>query len=85
MRFRLLSLISSLAPFALADIKFISPPSGGSVPAGVLSVQWEDSGSGTPLSSLANYQLFLMAGGNDDSTSVRPLVFRKRNDEKMLI
>ena len=70
MHFRLLSLISSLAPLALADVKFTSPPSGGSVPAGVLNVQWEDSGSGTPLSSLVNYQLFLMAGGNDASTAV---------------
>ncbi|KAI9699194.1 MAG: hypothetical protein M1820_007273 [Bogoriella megaspora] len=70
MRFRLLSLIASLAPCVLADVEFITPAPGKGYPAGALSVSWQDSGSGTPLSELTNPVIYLMAGGNDDSSAI---------------
>lgn len=55
-----------LASFACADIQFTSPAAGGTLPAGKpITAKWKDSGSGTPLTDLKTYTLFLCAGGND--------------------
>lgn len=72
MLIRLLLLLGALAPYVLADVEFTTPSAGGTVPGGsTLKVAWKDSGSGPALSSLQTYQLFLCAGGNDDSSFVR--------------
>lgn len=72
MLIRLFLLLASVAPYALADIKFTSPDAGGIVAGGsTLSVQWKDSGSAPPISDLQTYQLFLCAGGNDANSFVR--------------
>ena len=73
MLIRLLLLLGALAPYALADVEFTTPEAGGTIAGGsTLKVEWKDSGSGPKLSSLQTYQLFLCAGGNDDSSFVRP-------------
>ena len=70
MYLRLLPLLAAALPLTLADVQFTSPAAGASVASGTISVEWKDSGVAPPISGLAGYQLFLMAGGNDDTTSV---------------
>ena len=70
MLIRLLSILVATAPHAFADIRFTSPAANALVPLGAISVKWVDSGVAPSVSDLAGYQLFLMAGGNDDSKSV---------------
>ena len=71
MLIRLLTLLASVAPWALADVEFTSPAAGASVKGGsTISVQWKDSGSQPPLSDLKSYTLFLCAGGNDAASFV---------------
>lgn len=72
MLIRLFVLLAAVAPYALADIKFTSPSAGATVQGGsVIKVQWKDSGTSPSISDLQAYQLFLCAGGNDDTSFVR--------------
>lgn len=72
MLLNLLYLLAALAPSALADVKFITPAAGASIPAGgTFAVEWKDSGSAPSIADLASYQLFLCAGGNDATNFVR--------------
>ena len=74
MLIRLLLLLGAVAPYALADVEFTTPSEGGTVAGGsTLKVEWKDSGTAPPISSLQTYQLFLCAGGNDDTSFVRQL------------
>ena len=67
---RLLSLVA-LLPLALADVEFSSPSAGESIPAGSnIFIKWTDHHGGTPISELSGYTIFLIAGGDSDSTSV---------------
>jgi hypothetical protein len=70
MRCSLLSLLL-LSPLAFADVEFISPAAGASIPAGAIVVRWEESGIAPKISTLASYTLQLMVGGNDAETAVR--------------
>ena len=71
MLLNLLYLVAALAPSALADVKFITPAAGASIPAGgTFAVEWKDSGSAPSIADLASYQLFLCAGGNDATNFV---------------
>ena len=71
MQFRLLALLAAITPFALADIEFTSPTAGAKLTGGgSISIEWQDSGSAPSISDLTTYQLFLCAGGNDDTTFV---------------
>ena len=71
MLIRLLLLLGVLAPYAAADVEFTTPSAGGTVAGGsTLKVAWKDSGTSPPISSLQTYQLFLCAGGNDESSFV---------------
>ena len=55
-----------------ADVEFTSPAPGDKATAGsAITVEWDDGNGKTPLAKLAGYQIFLVAGGNSDSTSVR--------------
>ena len=66
-----LTLLACIAPLALADVQFTSPPAGGSIKGGsTISVQWKDSGTLPAITDLKTYQLFLCAGGNDPSSFV---------------
>lgn len=67
----LLTLLAALSPFALADVQFTSPAAGATIPAGALTITWKDSGVAPAISTLQSYQLFLMVGGNDDSTMLQ--------------
>ena len=60
------------ASTAFADIRFLTPAAGATVQgAGALQVSWEDSGNEPALEDLTTYQLFLCAGGDDDSSIVQ--------------
>ena len=62
-----------LVAFAYADVKFTAPAAGGTIKvAPQITVQWTDDTTGkTPLADLVGYQVFLMAGGAQESNSVR--------------
>ncbi|KAL9527403.1 Cell wall synthesis protein [Sphaerulina musiva] len=66
----LLPVIATLAATVLADVKFTSPAPGASIPAGTLTVKWEESGDTPKISDLSTYTLQLMVGGNTDASSV---------------
>lgn len=75
MLLNLLYLLAALPPSALADVKFITPAAGASIPAGgTFAVEWKDSGSAPSIADLASYQLFLCAGGNDATNFVCDLL-----------
>lgn len=70
-RIPLYSLLAALAPFALANVKFIAPEAGEELTGGgAISIEWEDSGSGPSVEDLTTYQLFLCAGGNTEGSFV---------------
>jgi len=55
----------AIAPLALADVQFVSPAAGVSVPGGTaFSVTWSDSGTAPSISDLTAFQLFLFTGSN---------------------
>lgn len=72
-------ILRSLFPFAtlfaiaLADVEITTPAAGSSVTGLTLDVAWKDSGKQPPIADLANYQMFLCAGGNEDTNYVRSL------------
>lgn len=66
----LLCLMLCLASFACADVKFTQPEAGANLTAGLIEVEWEDSGISPPISELTQYTLSLMVGGNDDADMV---------------
>ncbi|EXJ59570.1 hypothetical protein A1O7_03716 [Cladophialophora yegresii CBS 114405] len=53
--------------FVRADVQVVSPQAGDTITGLNLAIQWKDSGEAPAISQLANYQLFLCAGGNDES------------------
>jgi hypothetical protein len=63
-------LLATLVPCVFADVKFISPAAGATVTAPTISIEWEDSGNPPQIADLASYQLFLCAGGNEQSSFV---------------
>ncbi|EXJ66991.1 uncharacterized protein A1O5_09637 [Cladophialophora psammophila CBS 110553] len=63
-------LAAAILPFACADVQVIAPQPGDTITGLNLQIQWKDSGNSPPLSQLANYQLFLCAGGNVDSSYI---------------
>lgn len=73
MLIRSLFLLTALAPFAIADVQFVSPAAGNSIPGGgkTLSVTWKESGDDPAISSFTTYTLFLCAGGNDPESQVQ--------------
>lgn len=84
--FAILPLLATLTPFALADIEFVSPAAGGTLPYGALSIQWKDSGSSPKLSSLNTYVLELVLGGNEaGADTVGPDWVDRRWRAKVLI
>ncbi|KAH0835114.1 hypothetical protein AYO21_09708 [Fonsecaea monophora] len=60
----------AIIPFTRADVQVVAPQPGDSITGLNLQIQWKDSGNSPPLSQLANYQLFLCAGGNDESAYI---------------
>ncbi|KAJ9611082.1 Cell wall synthesis protein kre9 precursor [Cladophialophora chaetospira] len=56
-----------LLSFSRADVQVVSPQAGDTITGLNLEIQWKDSGKTPPIAQLANYQLFLCAGGNDES------------------
>lgn len=72
MSIRFLTFLALLAHTILADVKFVTPAPGASLPGGgkAISVSWVDSGEDPPLASVTTYTLFLCAGGNEPGTYV---------------
>lgn len=70
---RCFTLLALIAPVVFADVKFVTPATGASIPGGgkTISVSWADSGEDPPLASLTTYTLFLCAGGNEAASQVR--------------
>lgn len=67
-----LLLCAPVLPLVFADIQFTSPAAGATLQAGKpITAKWQDSGSGTALTDLKTYTLFLCAGGNDADNFVR--------------
>jgi len=60
-------LAATFLSFSRADVKVVSPEAGDTITGLNLAIQWKDSGKSPAISALANYQLFLCAGGNDES------------------
>jgi hypothetical protein len=69
----LLAVASALLPLSFADVKFTTPIAEAVLPVGSLSIAWTDSGDSPALAGLTSYQLFLCAGGNDDSSYIQLL------------
>jgi hypothetical protein len=67
---RLPWLLVTLVPRVFADVKFTSPAAGATVSGPTISIEWEESGTLPKIADLASYQLFLCAGGNDQSSFV---------------
>lgn len=63
--FAILPLLATLTPLTLADVEFVSPSAGGSLPAGALSIRWRDSGESPPLDELTTYVLELVLGADE--------------------
>lgn len=61
---RKLFLCVAALPLVLADVKFTSPSAGLTITGTTISVAWKESGVSPPISDLAEYQVFLCAGGN---------------------
>lgn len=62
--FAILPLLATLTPLALADVEFVSPAAGASMPAGALSITWKESGTAPKISEFDSYVLELVLGGN---------------------
>ena len=71
MRLLLLSLLAALAPYTLADVQITSPAAGESIPAGSVTVKWEDTGEAPTLAQLGSYTLSLVVGGDDESDALQ--------------
>lgn len=67
---RLPWLLVTLVPRVFADVKFTSPAAGATVSGPTISIEWEESGTVPKIADFASYQLFLCAGGNDQSSFV---------------
>lgn len=67
---RLPWLLVTLVPRVFADVKFTSPAAGATVSGPTISIEWEESGNLPKIADFASYQLFLCAGGNDQSSFV---------------
>ena len=73
---RTLTVLAALLSYALADIEFTSPDAGQSVSGATIDIKWKDSGDEPKISELATYQMFLCAGGNEESDYVRAIDIR---------
>lgn len=67
----LLAAAATLLSFVRADVQVVSPQAGDTITGLNLQIQWKDSGKAPPLTAFANFQVFLCAGGNDESDYVR--------------
>lgn len=60
------AVIAALTTSALADVEFLTPKAGASIPAGPLSVTWQDSGDSPSIDALSTYTLQVILGGNGE-------------------
>lgn len=67
---RLIPGLISFSTLVFADVKFSSPTPGTSVSGLTVTAAWEEGGGSYPISTLAGYTLFLVAGGDTDATAV---------------
>ena len=63
-------LLAALAPIVAAYPKFSKPASGATVAAGTIAIEWADNDDTPATDQLSTYQLFLVAGGNEDAQTV---------------
>lgn len=75
-------MLAGLLSLTLADVEVTAPQPGDTITGLSLQIQWKDSGKAPSLANLASYQVFLCAGGNQDSNYVRisTLAARKMQD-----
>lgn len=57
--------VAVFASLTLADVEFTEPAAGANLTAGLIDVQWKESGINPLISELTQYTLSLMVGGND--------------------
>jgi len=65
-------LIAALLPLTWAYPVVTGPTAGEAISGLSLDITWKDNDASPTLSQLANYQIFLCAGGNDADNFVRP-------------
>lgn len=72
MLIRLLPVLAALLSVVFADVKVTTPASGAkvSLSGGGITVKWGEGSGDVALADLSAYQIFLMAGGSTDDTSV---------------
>lgn len=72
---RSLPLLLTFLSAVSADVEFTVPPAGSTVKAGdVITVHWKESGNHPTISELAQYDLYLCAGGDTPDSYVSPLL-----------
>ena len=67
------ALLSASVPLAWADVAFTKPAAGDVIIGTSLVAEWKESNQKPPISTFTSYQLFLCAGGSNDSDFVGPL------------
>jgi hypothetical protein len=67
---RILSILAPLLSLAVADVEFTSPRPGAAIAGTTLSIEMRDTGDTPRIPDLATYQMFLCAGGNEDTEYV---------------
>jgi hypothetical protein len=63
-------LVTALLSLTLADVEVTTPAAGSTITGPTLNIAWRESGKTPKIADLANYQVFLCAGGNDEGTFV---------------
>ena len=66
----LLSASAAMFPLAWADVAFTKPAAGDVITGTSLVAEWKESNHKPPISTFSSYQLFLCAGGNNDTDFV---------------
>jgi len=68
---RTIALLTALLSLASAYPVVTAPAAGDTITGLSLSISWKDNNESPTISDLANYQIFLCAGGNDDDNFIQ--------------
>jgi hypothetical protein len=67
-----LALVAALTHLVAADIEFVSPKAGAKLTGGQsIVIEWKESGDSPAITDLTTYELWICAGGNEETTIVR--------------
>ncbi len=74
----LLTLLPALCTLVRADVQFTSPAGGDVVDVGTILVQWQEGEYAPPITSLGQYSLALITGGDEANASPPQMVHETR-------